>query len=283
MNRFGQSSNAVARNPTAEPMPASRRDEPDFDPRTDVSFVIVSCDRYQDLWQPFFSCMDRHWADCPFPVYLVTNEAPFRRSGVSVIHVGPDRDYASNLITAVSAVPTPWVILWLEDLVFTGRVDTERLLSIVTEAVAAGAGYLKLTTDAPLSFEDEQGQRIGAIPTGVRYRSAIGTALYRKDTLLQLLVPGLSAWELDRSDLSNRLPEPFMALTVREARKPIMPLINTVIKGEWYRPAVPFLRREGFAALLPGRRRQSLWQYLYIQLYLVRIGLYRALRRHWYD
>jgi hypothetical protein len=255
----------------------------DFDPRRDVSFVVVSCDRYGDLWDPFFSSMEKHWPDCPFPAYLVTNEARYERPGVSVIHVGPDRDYASNLIAAVNAVTTPWVVLWLEDLMFTSRVDTERLLEIVNEAVAAGAGYLKLTTDAPLSFDDDRGQRIGAIPRGVRYRSAIGTALYRRETLLYLLVPGLSAWELDKSQRSNALPEPFMALTVREARRPILPLINTVIKGEWYRPAVRFLQREGFGAVIPGRRRQSLRQYLYIRTYLLRIAIYRFLRRHWRD
>jgi hypothetical protein len=227
--------------------------------------------------------MDRYWPDCPFRVYLVTNEAAYDRKGVAVIHIGPDRDYANNLIAAVNEVPTPWLILWVEDALFTERLDTERLLSILNEAVAAGAGYLKLTPDAPLSFDDAQGQRIGEIPRRVRYRSAVGTALYRKETLLSLLVPGMSAWETDKSGKSNELPEPFMALTVREARRPLLPIINAVIKGEWYRPAVAFLRREGYGAVLSGRRRQSWRKYLYIQAYLLRIALYRTMRRHWHD
>jgi hypothetical protein len=255
----------------------------EFDSRRDVSFVVISCDRYKDLWEPFFGCLDRYWSDCPFPVYLVTNEAPYERDGVALIHIGPDRDYASNLIAAVNAVPTPWLILWVEDAVFTKRIDTDRLLSILSEAVAARAGYLKLTSDAPLSFDDAHGERMGEIPRGVRYRSAIGTALYRKDTLLKLLVPGLSAWELDKSGRSNDIAEPFMALTVSEARRPLLPAINAVIKGEWYRPVVGFFRREGYAAVLPGRPLQPWWRYLYIHAYLLRIALYRTLRRHWYD
>lgn len=256
---------------------------PGFDPRRDVSFLVISCDRYSDLWEPFFGCMSKYWPDCPFPVYLVTNEAHYPRNGVSVIQIGPDRDYASNLIAALSAVPTPWLIMWVEDALFTRRIETDRLLSIVSEAVAAGAGYLKLTTDAPLSFDDDQGQHIGEIPRGVRYRSAIGTALYRKTTLLSLAVPGMSAWDMDHGTKSNSLREPFMALTVREARRPLLPAINSVIKGQWLWPAPAFLRREGFAAVLPGRQRQPLWRYLYIQAYLLRLAVYRAFRRHWYD
>jgi hypothetical protein len=266
--------------PAGEP---TDRAQDAFDARRDVSFVVISCDRYQDLWDPFFGCMERYWPDCPFKVYLVTNEASFDHTGVSVIRIGPDRDYATNLITAVNAVPTPWLILWVEDGIFTDRIDSRRVLSLVTEAVGAGAAYLKLTPDAPLSLDDHQGQRIGEIPRGVRYRSAIGAALYRKDILLSLLIPGKSAWELDKSGKSNEIAEPFMALTVREARKPLLPAINAVIKGDWYRPAVGFLRREGFGSILPGRRTQSRWRYLYIQAYLLRIAFYRLLRRHWYD
>lgn len=254
----------------------------EFDPGRDVSFVVISCDRYQDLWEPFFSCMERYWPDCPFPTYLVTNEAPYERNGVSVIRIGPDRDYASNLIAVANAVPTPWLILWVEDALFTAPVDTRRLLSILDEALAAGAGYVKLTTDAPLSFDNESGRRIGAVPRGVRYRSAVGTAFYRKDTLLSLLVPGMSAWDVDRSQKSNELAEPFMALTTHEAQRPVLPIINAVIKGEWYWPAIGFLRREGYEGVLPGRRRQSVWRYLYIQVYLLRNAMYRIVRRHWY-
>lgn len=258
-------------------------ESPGFDPRRDVSFVVISCDRYSDLWEPFFGCMSKYWPDCPFPVYLVTNEASYSRRGVSVINIGPDRDYANNLISAVRAVPTPWLILWVEDALITGPVDTERLVSILNEAAAAGAGYLKLTPDAPLSFDDSEGQRIGALPKGVRYRSAIGSALYRKETLLELLVPGLSAWEMDKSARSNEMTEPFMALTVREARWPPIPAINAVIKGRWNRPVVPFLRGEGYSAVLRGRMRLSLRSYAYIKAYLLRIALYRMFRRHWYD
>jgi hypothetical protein len=121
------------------------------------------------------------------------------------------------------------------------------------------------------------------IPRGVRYRSAIGAALYRKDTLLKLLVPGSSAWEMDKSGRSNDLPEPFMALTVREARRPLLPAINAVIKGKWYLPVVSFFRREGYSSVLAGRDRQSLTSFLYIHAYLARIAVYRMLRRHWYD
>jgi len=249
----------------------------------DVSFVVLSCDRYGDLWDPFFGCMERYWPDCPFSVYLVTNQASYDRSGVSVINIGPDRDYSSNLLAVLSAVPTPWLILWVEDYLFSERIDTQRLRLILDDAVRAGADYLKLTEDAPLSYDDSNGERVGAIPRGVKYRSAIGTALYRKETLRKLLVPGLSIWQLDKSQASNSLPDVFMALTASEARRPPLPNVNAVVKGRWHWLAPAFLRREGYASLVSGRQRQSILGYLYIQAYWLRMRLYQMLRRHWYD
>jgi hypothetical protein len=254
-----------------------------FDPRKDISLVVLSCDRYSDLWEPFFGCLERYWPDCPFKVHLVTNIAPYQRPGVSVINIGPDRDHASNLIEVVNAVTTPWLILWVEDYFFTERIDTARVLSILEEAVGKGADYLKLTEDAPLSYDETDGARVGEIPRGVRYRSAIGTALYRKETLRKLLIPGMSIWQLDKSRKSDELPDVFMALTLGASRKPPLPIINAVVKGRWHWVAPAFLRREGYHSVLAGRQRQSFWSYLYIRAYWLRIAMYQMLRRHWYD
>lgn len=256
---------------------------PPFAPASEISFVVLSCDRYGDLWDPFFGCMERYWPDCPFKVHLVTNNARYDRPGVSVINIGPDRDHSSNLGAVLDAVTTPWVILWVEDYFLAERIDTGRLLSILEEAVANGADYLKLTEDAPLSYDDVNGARVGEIPRGVRYRSAIGTALYRKETLRKLLVPGMSIWQLDKSSRSNELPDVFMALTRSAARRPPLPCINAVVKGEWHWDAPSFLRREGFGATVAVRKRQSFWSYLYIRAYWMRMTVYQMLRLHWYD
>lgn len=249
----------------------------------DVSFVVLSCDRYRDLWDPFFSCFEQYWPDCPFPVHLVTNHADYPRAGVHVIRLGEDRDYSSNLLAVLEQITTPWLILWVEDYFLSERIDTARLLSILDEAVGRGADYLKLTEDAPLSYDDRAGERVGEIPRGVRYRSAIGSALYRKETLRKLLVPGLSIWALDKSTKSNELPDVFMALTVSAARQRLLPNINAVIKGQWHYDAPAFLARHGFGHLVAGRRRQSLKAYLYIKAYWWRMGLYQLRRKHWYD
>lgn len=247
-----------------------------------VAFVVVSCDRYADLWDPFFHCLDKYWPDCPYPVYLVTNHKDYDKYGVTVIKVGNDKSYSDNLQIAISQLEESWAILWLEDVFISKRVDTRRLQAIIEEAQSLGVGYLKLSADLPLSYEQGTQLGIGPIPKGVRYRSAVGLSLYQIETLEKLLIPNATAWELDTSKISNELDVPFYALTRTAASRPPIIWINGVIKGRWNWPTINFLRKEGFASLLKGRPRLDLKGYLYVQAFLLHNFLFRALKKDWY-
>lgn len=249
----------------------------------DVSFVVVSCDRYADLWDAFFTCFKRYWPDCPYPVYLITNTLDYSCPGVTVLHAGPDVDYASHVRSAISKLESKWLVLWLEDAMITSPVDTCLLRSLISEAQSMDAGYLKLGPDMPLSYDNKPGCQIGELPKGIRYRSAIGISLYRRDILDMLLVPGLSAWELDTSTASNHMNAPFCALTVKSAKNAPVKYINSVIKGQWYYPAVRFLTREGFGGLVKKRQRQPLHAYLYIKLFAARLAMFKLARKYWKD
>lgn len=247
-----------------------------------VAFVVVSCDKYADLWDPFFHCFRKYWPDCPYPVYLLTNDKDYDAPNVTVVKVGDDRSYSDNLQAGIAQISEPWLILWLEDVFISQRVDTRRLQAMVVEAQSIPVGYLKLSPDLPLSYDGDSAQGIGPLPKGVRYRSAVGLSLYHVDTLKKLLVPGANAWELDTSTISNELDEPFYALTSKAARRPPIAWVNGVIKGRWNWPAVRFLKKEGFSQLLEGRSCLGLRGHLYIQAFLLHNFLFRTLRKHWY-
>jgi len=250
-------------------------------PLQPVAFVVVSCDKYSDLWEPFFCSFNEYWSDCPFSVYLIANKKAYDRPGVHVIQVGEDRSYADNIRQALSSIREEWVILWLEDVMFFRTIDTNRVDSIVSDAQSIPVGYLKLGPDLPLSYEVSGDSEIAPLPKGIRYRSAVGTALYHVETLKKLLTPGASAWELDTSSLSNELHEPFYALTADAVRHPPIEWINTVNKGRWSWAGMRFLKRIGFGHLLSNRPRQTLRETMYIKSFLLFGFILRKLRIYW--
>ena len=243
--------------------------------------LVVSCDRYSDLWKPCFQLLDRYWPDRSFDVYLMTNSLEFDWPGVNVIQVGDDVSYADNLRKAIARIPEDWILLWLEDLLLSSPVNNDRVMSIISAAQRRDAGYLKLSRDMPLSYESGVPEEVAPLPKGVRYRAAIGVCMYHRPTLMRLLTPGASAWDLDKSNACDDLSEDFLALTAESAKKPPITYVNALIKGRWSFGTMSFLKSEGLDLHGGNRRRETITSLAYRKLFVWRLALFKTLRMHW--
>lgn len=247
-----------------------------------VAFLIVTCDKYQDLWMPFFKTFFKYWSDCPYKIYLASNFKKFEHEKVSNISFGEDKDYSTNLINILEKITEEWVIVWYEDAFITKHVDNLLVNKLVNQAIANSTDYLKLTVDYPLYY-GKSNEDMGPIPRGVKYRSAMGMALYHKSTLNKILIPGQSAWQLDKSNDADKLDLEFYALnSIYRFNRPFT-IINSVIKGRWYLTAPNFLKREGLSDYILNRKIQSLKDYLYIKLFLLRVEFYFIFKKYWYN
>jgi hypothetical protein len=252
--------------------------------RKDIAFVVVSCDRYKDLWPGFFKTFFKYWKECSLDIFLISNFEPYHDERVQSILIGEDRDYASNLVAAIQKIEHQWIFLWLEDCMFSNTINDEKANDILKSAIqTSNLGYLKLSNDYPTAYACIPGLPFGVIPKRVKYRSAIGMSLYRKDVLLKLLEPGKNAWEVDKSDISDNLSEDFYALSHKLVNKPIFPYVNTVIKGKWYLSAVSFLKKEGLSSMLLLREKQSTKDFIYIKLFWAWFFFLRTFKIHWYN
>lgn len=245
-----------------------------------IAFLVTSCDAYSDLWKPFFEMFFKYWPDCPFSVYLMSNYEVFEDDRVTNIRIGEDVSYSDNLRSALGSIDEDWIILWLDDLFISEVVSTKRVISLYEEGKKAGASFIKLSADLPVSYEVSSGE-LGELPKGVRYRTAVGVTLIEKSFLFELSTPGMDAWEMDRSSISDTWDKKVMALTVTAIKNLPIRYIHTVVKGRWLRRSVPALKREGYEELLKGRPVQPFHLHLYTQAYMARSAVYRFLRIYW--
>lgn len=251
----------------------------------DVSLLVVSCDAYKDLWRPFFHCLFKYWPDCPYPIFLGSNESEYSDPRIKSLLMGPDRGYSSNLLAMLDRIESSWLILWIEDLLLSLPINTARLSNLIDLAQNHQVGYLKLSANTPWAFTNDKKQEMGPTPKGIKYRATIGLSLWDKDVLIRLLSPGESAWQIERdgSLRSNSFVEPFYCLSTNVRSNPPLSYVNALIKGRWNRDALPFLRKEGLGDCIPNRPIQSFWSYFYAKMYLFRLDLYRRLHKYWYE
>ncbi len=40
---------------------------------SELAILVCSCDKYADVWEPFFKLFFKFWPDCPYPIYLLSN------------------------------------------------------------------------------------------------------------------------------------------------------------------------------------------------------------------
>ena len=132
----------------------------------EVSFIIVSCDKYKDLWPPFFACFFKYWPDCPYKIFLVSNFEEFEDERVISIRLGEDKKYSDNMLSMLDLIPTEWFIFWYEDIFLNKEVNTSRVKEFISKAQEKNVGSFKISSDYPLIYEDLEGG-IGKIPIGV--------------------------------------------------------------------------------------------------------------------
>jgi len=211
------------------------------------ALLVVTCDKYSDLWNLFVGQFRRYWPDCALPKYILTNETTAQFDGFTNLRIGGDVSWSDNLSCALDLIPEDYVLLFLDDLVLKGPVNTALLSEALAWARSVRPDHLRLNaTERP---DERIDGVIGRIREGAIYRTSTVLTLWRKQALRSLLKPGESAWqfEIDGSTRSDAMPHFYS--TYRDC----FPVINCVIKGKWRRKAVRELRAQGVVPDLLSR------------------------------
>lgn len=217
----------------------------------DFSVLIPSCDKYSDLWTPFFILFWRHWPDCPFPVYLGSNEKTFSHTRVQPILVGPDRSWSDSVRKMLQAIDTPYVLMILEDFFLRRHIDTERILSCLDALCRLEGEMLRLIPRPGPDAAVRQFPEIGLIKAGAPFRVSTQAAIWRREFILALLRDGESIWqfEVNGTARSADIDDGFYCVW-----KPIMPYRHHVVeRGKWFRREALRFRGMGIGCDFSGR------------------------------
>lgn len=235
----------------------------------EIAFVVPSCDKYCDLWNPLFDNLALTWPDLPFRIYLISNYLDYDREGVSVIQVGDDTTWSENLIKGLEKVSEENIFLLIDDLFFSERIDHIAVLKMFERFVVGGFNYLRMNPTPGPGFGRTEAN-IGLVNPGAAYRSSTVLCLWKKSTLLQTLDRKENAWELEiaGSARTDRFGEWYAS------RKWMMPYHNLVIKGRYDPSAFNAIVKKGIV-LNTARPRMNSFQHLTYRAKKVRSAVFK--------
>lgn len=210
-----------------------------------VAVVVSSCDAFFDVWRPFAFFFRKYWPDCPFPVYLITNELQIESKTIQPLAVGPDRGWATNLKTALTRISADHIFYMQEDYFLTAPVRGAQLAHDFAEALAMGADCLsfRARTHREPAFEPIN-DRFGVVPVDSDGRTRNQVMLWDRQKFISILRDGESGWEMER-DGSERTREMRILSYGQRENSPIPYLMSAIVRGLWMREALDLCRLNG--------------------------------------
>lgn len=218
--------------------------------------LIVSCDRYKDLWGPCITLFRRFWSQCPYPVFLLSNTEAANFPNVSSIVTGTDISWSDNLLYALKHIQEEFVLLYIEDLFLTKHVDSALVESLIERCMTEKWNYLRLnpTPKGDRRIDDS----ISSISPGSVYRSSVVCSVWNKEVLLSLLRQGESAWDFE--ELGTPRTDGIDGFYA--SNHTLLQVCNTVIKGVWEIEALHTIRTLGIEPDTQSRRVMTTIEYV---------------------
>lgn len=212
--------------------------------------VVSSCDRYADLWDPFFKILSQQWPDIGYPVVLLTEKAPYTCAymDIDVFHTG-DMPWGKMLRKCLQAIDTEYVMLLLEDFFPLERVDQGRIEQCLDwmdqDRDIAVFSFFRGPGD---NIRDNRYPHFERRPQEGEYRFNCQPAVWRRERLIEFIRPHESpwAWELLGSKRSARYPDKFYSAIEGEPYVFTHDFIKYGLRrGKWYKDTVELFRQYG--------------------------------------
>mgnify|MGYP001261052530 CR=1 FL=1 len=216
-----------------------------------VSILVLSCDKYKDLWPIFDFFFKKNWENSYLKKYFLSNNEKNVPKGFKSISVGKDISWSNNLDLALNDIDTPYVFLLLDDAFINNKIDNEKLEKIFSDFEDNKGNYLKFISQ-PKSPYKTKSPFFNELPKGSLYRSTAVFAIWKVNVLKKILKSDENAWEFEefgsiRSDnFSN-----FFVVNNDFFKNPI----HGVVKGEFLFNTYNLFKKK-YPELLPLIKRE---------------------------
>ena len=205
-----------------------------------LAIIIASCDKYADLWESVVSEFNKKWEDCPYNIYLVSNQKKYSCDRVQQVLVGEDVDWSTTMQLAVQKIDEDYILFWLDDVFLDSSIDTCVIAKHFEWMFENEADFLRLRANPR---PKEYSGAYGKLSTKASYRVSIFATIWKKNVFLDLVSPGESAWEFELIGTTRSTKyEKFYAV-----RRDCFKYRHGVEKGKWIPSTYRWLSEKGYA------------------------------------
>ena len=209
--------------------------------------LVLSCDKYSDMWTSFFKCFRDNFPSGNWPVYLGSNTKECHEQGVITVLSGLDPDWSTSFKRILEQIPQKKIFIILEDLFLSSIVEVNVFTSLVDFMTEKDVNHIRYWANPPPDFPTDN-PLIGECAKGAPYRSTV-CGIWDRDYLLKLLLEGENPWNFEiLGSYRTSYSDGFYAMT-----SPLCEYQNMIEKGRWIPASVNWANQNSVPLCLEAR------------------------------
>lgn len=192
-----------------------------------IAVLVLSCDKYSNLWSGFFECFERHFPKNYCSVYLGTNTKGYESENVIPVFSGKDLDWSSSYYKILEQIPEKKIFVILEDIFLSSTVEKDTLDMLFEFSLKMDCKLIRYwASPAPDTKSDSP--ILGILERGAPYRATV-CGIWDREFLQRMLLQGENPWNFEimgsyRTSYSDGFYSTY---------EPLCSYKNMVEKGHW--------------------------------------------------
>jgi len=212
-----------------------------------LTIIVCSCDKYDDLWFPYFEIFKNQWKDCKYPLLLNTESKKYEHDGLKIkcLQLYTEEQagnvaWSDRIKETLKHVDTEFVLITLDDHFLLSPVDSakfEKAFDIIKKHRRISA--LSFMAFMPKDTKTKWRENFGKLKVSDYFRINLDTAIWRREALLQNLKPGENAWEFELNGTERALWDFTEYYRYKQGAEPILDISfhlrrgYGLIRGKW--------------------------------------------------
>ena len=214
-----------------------------IDMNNKTSILILSCDKFSDLWDGQLKLLNQNWPDRCMDVYIIT-DAPTEKKfpGVTIISAGKDVEWSERLSFAIKRIESDYLFITLDDYYLIEKVSNERMTELVTMMGKCKLDYLRLFLAPQKTIGDGIVECNGLywIKLNMKYAVNLYPGIWNRHFLEYTIDNSLNPWEYEVS-LTQKARDYNAKCAVSLMRE--YEILDVVRKGKLLRNSAKYFRK----------------------------------------
>lgn len=214
-----------------------------------MAILVCSCDKYEDVWNPMFEMFFKFWPDCPYDVYLLTNEKEYKHPRVKTLTTGEDVTWSISFRRALNQIEEKYVFIIMEDYILQSKVLNKDFMDALLYMEKNNVDCFRtFPAPRPTVKIDSCGDfQLGKIEKNVPYRVCLQAGIWRRDYVLSVIDDKDSAWQFEYlgSKRSSKDGSYFVSVWDKTPRLMLDYYCTGVIQGYWIKEAIDLCESNG--------------------------------------